>query len=230
MSSSRRILFILDLNGTILNRVKKDIPGLQEDFRVRGDAVYIRPHCREFLKSLFNLGDVAVWTSSRIENATPMVLRSFSGVLDLKKLEKSSQRINEVMFNCRAWRGELQDGEHSLAFLWSQQECDEIPQPNSYKPLFLKDLHKVWKAKRPVYTPENTIMIDDTEDKLRDHGKNHLAIPEFNLAEDPLLKSDDSTLLELRQYLTVLSKEFETSLDVRKYLADHPFSKKQITE
>jgi hypothetical protein len=109
MNAPRRLLFILDLNGTLLHRLTKSweikLAHKHCDYRVsdctvNGNQIYFRPERRQFLAKLFELGEVAVWTSALPKNAVPMVLRTFDGLLDTGKLSSLSPSI-ETMMNKR---------------------------------------------------------------------------------------------------------------------------------
>ena len=67
VSSPRRLLVILDLNGTLLFR------------RSRGGSNFTRrPHLDEFLKYLFQHHSVMVWSSARLENVVAMCDKLFT--------------------------------------------------------------------------------------------------------------------------------------------------------
>lgn len=55
-----------------------------------------------------------------------------------------------------------------LKFVFYQSRCEKIAIPGQEKPLFLKNLSEVWKS-FPQYGPENTLLIDDSDEKSRNN-------------------------------------------------------------
>lgn len=245
-----RRLIILDLNGTILNRLTHEHEfkvfrkhpivtkrALTSDITIHGSKIMFRPHRLGFLKHLLQNFDVAVWTSSRPKNAFAMVYYSFESLLDFETLRAESKRYGLTSRQVLLGQSELKAKEkeaeliqetrnrHRLAFIWTQEECDTIeqerPEGAKYvKPLRKKDLTKVWTA-FPQYSPQNTIIVDDTREKLAEHNDNHLVIPEFDVTDHEVDFTTDDHLLHLKAY-------FETLLqadphDVRDFLANKPY-------
>ena len=95
------------------------------------------------------------------------------------------------------------------------------PKPRStpfIKPLRKKDLSKIY-ATFPAYTPQTTLIIDDTSSKLADHLDNHLRVHEFNVTQHDIDFTVDKKLLQLKKYLDKLLKE--DPVDVRTFLSKH---------
>lgn len=65
----KRYLFVLDLNGTIVDSTHKKRAGVPHDTKVRFKFVYFRPHMKQFLDFLLDNFSVAIWTSNAQENA-----------------------------------------------------------------------------------------------------------------------------------------------------------------
>jgi hypothetical protein len=168
MAECRRLV-ILDLNGTILNRLTHEREmkafrlhpvvmkkALSSNVTVHGSKVIFRPHALAFLEGLFKNFDVAVWTSSRPKNAFSMVHYAFSSLLDFNLLWKQARAYD---LSCRdvllgpsdREAQQLQQqllhsttGRHSLKFVWTQHECDtiQLPQKKGGSGSFVKPLRK----------------------------------------------------------------------------------------
>ena len=144
-------LLILDLNNLLVARVYA--PSVAEehpyalDYVSRADVLHKhftwkREHLREFLDYCFAHFTVAVWSSAWRMN------------VDL---------LCEYIFQQR--RGEL-------LFEWSQEHCTVVsPHPDpqiTKKPLFEKNLSTVWDV-YPEYNAENTVILDDSDLKMRNN-------------------------------------------------------------
>jgi hypothetical protein len=224
-----RRLFIVDLNGTLLHRLTRahEVIAAKEhpkyrpaEFGVRGNPLYFRPFHYEFLKSLFDYGDVAIWTSARPKNAIPMVLRAFKGLLDIEAIKLLSSTIAEQVHRQKAVVDFVGSGTRTLKFLWTQEECDIIDSETS-EITFRKDLDKVW-MEFPEYNESNTVMVDDSMDKLRDHSENLLCIPEYLVTEASIDFTKDTALYGLSNYIKSMSMAEPN--DVREYLKSHLFT------
>lgn len=211
-----RLLFILDLNGTLLHRITKSSlralaarhPQARScDCTVNGNPIYYRVGHRSFLATLFNLGEVAIWTSAMPKNAHPMVLNLFDGLLDQDTIK---------LYNTH--QGSYRAGVNKLLFLWTQNECNVRHTPGVEKPEFRKDLDRVWRA-HPSFSADTTIMIDDSPLKLSSHRDNLIAVPEFLVTEDGIDHNKDDALAKLGRFLRGLSNSAKT---VPQYLKDHP--------
>ncbi|KAI8803888.1 hypothetical protein BJ742DRAFT_473118 [Cladochytrium replicatum] len=124
-SSSNRlpILIVLDLNGTLIDRIdkrgrrmvtsSKSAP-LKPDCVIRKTYVYLRPYLDTFLDSIFSRFHVAGWTSAIQRNAQPLA---------------------EFIFGDRVSR---------LEFLWDRSMCDQPDKESKNDFSTVKDLSKVW--------------------------------------------------------------------------------------
>lgn len=213
------ILFILDLNGTLMHRITKaqlvDVAEEHPNYRppnctVNGSPIFFRPGHHDFLRRLLGLGQVAVWTSAMPKNAHPMVMHTFNGLLTANMISRYR----------RPHDGPWREGPHELLFLWSQEQCDVRRVPGRDKPEFKKDLQRAWEA-HPRFSQKNTIIIDDSPAKVSAHTKNLIAIPEFVVTDELVDHTKDDVLLTLATYLErILSEEGLT--DVTKKLKDDP--------
>ncbi|KAJ9184414.1 hypothetical protein P3X46_004144 [Hevea brasiliensis] len=100
--------------------------------------VYKRPHCEDFLKFCFERFEVGIW-STTIEKNLNNTLECVMGRLKSK-----------------------------LLFVWGQEHCTDTgfkSLENSNKPMFLKELEKLWEkinnSRRKQYSLSNTLVIDD---------------------------------------------------------------------
>ena len=141
-----RNLVILDLNGVLIDRKyvgKASDDSEHEGTRIGHFLVYKRPGLDNFLRRLFKLFDVAVWSSAKKWNVNQLV--------DFIFCEP------EYHFS-------------DLKFVWCQEQCTRETHPDEelakVKPLFVKSLDAVWE-KFPEYNPGNTFFVDDTPEKIR---------------------------------------------------------------
>jgi hypothetical protein len=80
-------------------------------------------------------------------------------------------------------------------FIWGQSECKEVPRIQSdnpedaeknRKPIFTKPLSSVWEA-FPQYNETNTMIVDDSEEKMQENPKQCVVIvPSDDLTDDNL--------------------------------------------
>mmetsp|Transcript_2302 Transcript_2302/g.3631 ORF Transcript_2302/g.3631 Transcript_2302/m.3631 type:complete len:359 (-) Transcript_2302:103-1179(-) len=120
----QRKLLVFDVNKVLVFR------------HARTSYFKLRPHVAEFLTSMAQRYQLAVWTSMTKKSAKPVMDALF--------------HMHEIPF----------------LFCWCQNRCLTVPNEDvpSGKPLFLKDLSYIWKE-YPSYNESNTILVDDTEDK-----------------------------------------------------------------
>lgn len=185
----QRYLVIFDLNGTLLQRLKKKDGALKNrsavslySFSCNGSKVYIRPHLKRLIDDLFLLDnvDVAVWTSAQRSNADTLVKNIFGDHLS------------------------------KLKFVWARDKCTDAPmgvKTDTVK----KPLKKVWDACDGIWNDRNTVLVDDSILKAVETPRNIYHIKKFDLLidEDPLL---DIELLNLRLWI---KKIMAKSDDVR---------------
>lgn len=229
MRSQRRLLFILDLNGTLLHRLCRrpelrayydDHPNCRPaDCRFGGNHLIFRPNRQVFLERLFKLGQVAVWTSAMTKNALPMVIKTFDGILDLEYLRQQDPSFSVVMNRQRDLIQGVKTGSERLLFLWTQTECIVKQLSTSYKPEFLKDLDRVWQH-FPEYGPHNTIMVDDSVEKLARHRDNLLQIPEYIVTDAKIDFTQDVVLSQMLQTLERTQEECHHK-DIRPLLREY---------
>ncbi|RKP19095.1 hypothetical protein ROZALSC1DRAFT_22600, partial [Rozella allomycis CSF55] len=158
------------------------------DFKLPGvrDRVFLRPHTHTLLDFLFDNFKVGVWTSASHKNAMLLVNRVFG--------EKKS-KLEFVMDRqfCR------------IVSQISNTIIDHVPPKSFVKPLACKDLETFWKNQtlNPAdqFSEKNTVIIDDSTDKVCQNGINAHVIPEYDLSNASYNAQKDTVLLQLKSHL-----------------------------
>lgn len=136
----RRRLLVLDMNGLLCHRKHvSELQGIPEDIvglaQRRGNQfVWARPYADEFLRYCLERFDVAIWSS-----ATQVRLMEFMPAV-----------VAEDVYR-------------RLAFVWSQDQCDQDPQDPT---LWKKDLRRVYAQ---FQQKEDVLLLDDVVEKVRDN-------------------------------------------------------------
>lgn len=147
----RRILVILDLNGTLLFRPSRNHPSRFVE----------RPHARPFLNYCLDTFRLAIWSSARPQNVNNMVCQ----------LLTPEQRAKCVVIWARDKLG-LSDDDYNarvqvykrLSHLWNDAH--------------VRDSHPEASA-GGRWDQSNTVLVDDSFEKGRSEPYNILPIPEF---------------------------------------------------
>ncbi|KAI9346794.1 NLI interacting factor-like phosphatase-domain-containing protein [Zopfochytrium polystomum] len=202
------LLLVLDLNGTLVDKVKKGDeirfaranPLCPAPVKTIGKGkIYLRPYLDVFLDYVMSNFHVAVWTSATLKNAVEMT--SLVCQSHLPRLE----------------------------FSWNRSRCDLESRGYGSK----KDLNRIWTDldgvnRRALWSPKNTILIDDTTAKSSLNPNNHLLLPPFLVGNRSVSCRDDPCLLSIIAYLKKLKSATEAcatapaSFDVREWLAANP--------
>ncbi|XP_009353020.2 probable C-terminal domain small phosphatase [Pyrus x bretschneideri] len=199
---SRKKLVIFSLNGLIVHRVyihnKTEIPSNRTPDGTYGSyLVFKRPFCEEFMQFCFERFEVGIWSSAQEKNV--------DGVLDW------------VMGKLR----------RRLSFVWDQHECTDSglkSLENKNKPLFLKELDKVWSYFCGKYSESDTLFIDDKPYKALLNPPNTGIFLESYDAENDNDKELDPKG-ELGKYLDGLAD----AKDVQIYVKGNPFGMPAIS-
>lgn len=95
MSLTKKLLVILDFNGTVLDSTHQKRPGVFYDVKARHKFVYFRPGMHDFLNWLTNLPevDVGIWTSNIRENALVLCSLAFKKPADLAFIFSRSECV-----------------------------------------------------------------------------------------------------------------------------------------
>ncbi|KAF4338821.1 hypothetical protein FBEOM_7291 [Fusarium beomiforme] len=148
----RRILIIMDLNGTLLYRPNKRRPFNFVE----------RPHAKTFLKYCLDVFHVAIWSSARPENVNRMV----------DQLLTPEQRERVLVVWGRDSFG-LSEGDYNtkvqvykrLTTVWNNPRV-MAAHPQAHK--------------GGLWNQSNTILVDDSLEKGRSEPFNTLTLPEFS--------------------------------------------------
>ncbi|KFK39279.1 hypothetical protein AALP_AA3G223800 [Arabis alpina] len=196
----KKKLLVLSLSGLLLHRVhKKEMRNKPKnrtpDASSGPNLVYKRPFCEDFMKFCLETFEVGIWSSA---------------------CERNVDITLSIV---------LKDLQDKLLFVWDQEECTDSGYKtieNSRKPLFFKDLSKVFKCFEG-FSASNTVFIDDEPYKALRNPDNTGVFP---LKYNPSDKNDD--LLdpqgEFCSYLSDLAK----SSDVQAYIKEHSFGQPMI--
>lgn len=181
MGFPRKKLLVLDVNGLLVDTYHRNEPRPTKELpnaKVGNFYVYKRPCCDEFLQFCLENFVVGIWSSAREYNVNNLV---------------------EYIF------GKLRE---KLAFSWHQSDCTDsglrAPE-NKHKPLFLKELSKLWVKAKPdlpwnegEYGPTNTLLVDDTPYKALRNPPNTGIFPSSYTVSN---SGDDFLGSGLRNYL-----------------------------
>ena len=132
---------VLDVNGLLVERTFTALRDAQDepvepDTRVGQFHIYNRPGLQRFVAMLLERFVVGVWSSAKQHNLRGIVTHIFG------------------------------DAEERLAFVWGQEACTYAGTSGKSKPLFLKELCRVWTAPAfAAFGPNNTLLVDDDEYK-----------------------------------------------------------------
>ena len=156
--TSRRKLLVLDCNGLLFWRVRKQAPrGSSDDLSklpppnaTSGQfAIFARPHLRDFLQWCTEHFVVVVWSTAQRKNLEPMVKLAFEGL-------------------------------PPPALVLDQTDCTATGQSDGDRPLMLKELSRLWAhpqllAVAGSYGAADTILVDDSPYKTA-NNPGHTAI------------------------------------------------------
>ncbi|KAL8124043.1 uncharacterized protein LOC141717944 isoform X2 [Apium graveolens] len=197
-------LLVLDLNGLLADVVGDNSVTIKADGHVAGKKIFKRPFCEDFLQFCFNRFTVGVWSSRRKENV---------------------DKVLQVLMP--------EEDRSKLAFVWNQSHCTRTgfqTLENIDKPLFLKELPKLWKIENRKfsfkvvdYDKSNTLLLDDSPYKALLNPPYTAIFPTPYQYQD----QNDAGLGhggDLRVYLEGLA----LAEDVQEYVEQNPFGQKPI--
>ncbi|CAH8363269.1 unnamed protein product [Eruca vesicaria subsp. sativa] len=196
----KKKLLVLSLSGLLLHRVhrksNRKIPkNRSPDASCGPNLVYKRPFAEEFMKFILERFEVGIWSSACEKNVDIV--------------------LNIVLDN-------LQD---NLLFVWDQEECTNSGSTtlgNSDKPMFFKDLSKVFQYFKG-FSASNTIFIDDEPYKALLNPDNTGVFP---VSYDPTDKNDD--FLDPEGEFCAYLDDLASSSDVQDYVKEHSFGQPMI--
>jgi hypothetical protein len=194
LSSPKKLLIVLDLNGTLLVRSN------------RGSNYTPRPHVDEFLAYCLEHHALIVWSSARLQNVTAMVAQLFTAEQRAKLVEIWS-------------RSDLRLGRHfdakvqvykQLTWLWEDPEVQaSFPMPATL-PFRFED---GWKDALPTkWDQSNTVLLDDSVDKAASEPHNLLQVDEFTKEN---IGDGEDVLGRVLAYIEDLKWEADVSATMR---------------
>lgn len=202
----KKKLLILDLNGLLADIVSPPPPReYKADKIVARRAIFKRPFCSDFLRFCFERFDVGIWSSRTGRNV-------------------------DIVINCL-----MSDMKHKLLFCWDQSHCTTTSFKtieNNRKVVVFKELRKLWEKHDPNlpwekgdYNESNTLLLDDSPYKALLNPPHTAIFPysyKFHDANDNALDSGG----DIRVYL----EELDGAEHLQKYIEEHPFGQRAITE
>lgn len=199
---AKRPLLIFGLRGTLLERLhtaRVPITMPPATHVIGMHKVWIRNKAAENLKKLSESCDLAIWSSTTTRNTLPVVEAVFG-----QKPAPASQ---------------INNSENALfKFVWSREQTHpddfrrSAPVDAEDENATIKDLADVFKA-FPQYSPDATVLIDDTPSKCRGNAGNFLWISGLDGDADKLIA--DNEMSKLVEYV---EKNLLKAKDVRDVL------------
>ncbi|XP_071703231.1 uncharacterized protein [Rutidosis leptorrhynchoides] len=205
-SQPKKKLLILDIYGILVDIVDGKDATIGRDYSIGSkSAVYKRPYCDDFLDFCFKNFFVCVWSST-----TRWEMEKVLNVISKDLIER-------------------------FAFCLDQTDCintgEKTPE-NMSKPLFLKDVRKLWllyDAANPFdedfYNVTNTILLDNSPYKALCNPPYTAIFPityDYRNREDNCLGPDGN----IRKYLEKLA----ACDNVQNYIKKNPFGQEPISE
>ncbi|KAJ1657238.1 hypothetical protein IWQ61_003323 [Dispira simplex] len=216
------LLIICDLNGTLLRR--------------HMDVITPRPHLGEFMTLLLDNFHVMVWSSAVEQNVSRMVDRVFGrrreqlvGVWDRREcryITDGRHRFQTEKELTRVWYKSAQENAAPKRGKLSRINDNGRPFGGIDAPLrpVRSVLRKRGAGKGKVITwkQTNTIIIDDSPDKVGEFIANHIQVSDF---ERHFNRDENELELLLQYFLSVLPQlqkcSREPNFDVTKVLAEN---------
>jgi hypothetical protein len=169
MLPKRKLLVLLDMNGTLLLRSKNKLAGKVHDVKVLGNYCYFRNGAREFCHWLTSMNadiDICFYTSMKAASGVPLATQLVGD---------SSIYLFDQTYNKRDPAGENSwSMMRDLVRLWSTEDS-------------------------PAYghSERDTLMIDDSFAKMREYPDNVFLVPEYTEEYIATKKSAEDGALEL---------------------------------
>ncbi|KAF1731011.1 putative FCP1 y domain-containing protein [Beauveria bassiana] len=186
LSSPRRILIVMDLNGTLLHRPNKRRPS----------HFTARPHARIFMDYLLSTFSVAVWSSARPHNVQAMVASLLTPAQRQRCLVvwgRERMGLSSADYDARV------QCYKRLARVWGDRAVMAAH----------PDARGGGRGGR--WDQSNTVLVDDSAEKARSEPHNLLCIPEYlgPEAESP------HVLPQVHDYINELAWQADISQYIR---------------
>ncbi|KAJ8602557.1 hypothetical protein CTAYLR_008353 [Chrysophaeum taylorii] len=183
----RQVLVLLDMNGTVLVRSKKRL-GRAPDAKLNDVNYYLREHASALVDRLLsNVSVVLAFYTSMRESSARPAITALSGGRDVELYEREFNKVDPL-------------GENH----WDT----------------MRDLEKIWGTLGKAgagFDATNTIVVEDTERKMREHPHNVIVVPSFT---EDMVGLDDA----LRPLAGFLEALLAAEGDVRDFLVTRVFA------
>jgi hypothetical protein len=171
-----RLLLVMGLRGALLERLRfSDAATPPPELTAGAFKIWMRPKAIEVLEDLQAECDLAVWSSTTRPNSDLVTNAAFPA-----------------------------DGKVQMKFVWSRENtvADDFRRSIIVDPddefATIKDAKLVWRH-YPQYTPQRTVLIDDTPSKVRRTMDNFLWLSTFGEAE--VAAGGDDELQRMRDFI-----------------------------
>lgn len=185
------LLLVLDLHGLLVERIANQEWSKRREaqtlcnyaFTQKNHFVWTRPHVETFLEFAYCRHDIAVWSSAQPHTITGLL----NGLSDHFEMRPSLRS--------------------RLQFVWDRSKCRLDPDSGPYATL--KHMHDFWDFPGfdDRYSSKNTLLLDDSETKLRHCPLSGLLVPEYKAGILGERYSRDDTLLWVLLYVEYLLTE-----------------------
>lgn len=145
---SLKQLIIFDLNGVLVRAYPREQAiniTKKPSMYLKYKKIYFRPGLSTFIDKCLESFEIGIWSCFQMNNIKPILRKS----IGQNRMDK-------------------------LLFIWDQSWCSMEGHVTNLqgqtKPALLKDLSKVWET-YPQYGPKNTLLIDDSEYKLKNNPR-----------------------------------------------------------
>jgi hypothetical protein len=194
LTGPKKLLIVLDLNGTLLVRSN------------RGSNYTPRPHVDEFLAYCLEHHKLIIWSSARPHNVNPMVAHLFN--------RKQYAKLVAVWH-----RDHLRLGLHynekvqvykQLTWLWKDAVVQASFPTEAPAPFEIEDGLK--ESPSTKWDQSNTVLLDDSTDKAASEPYNLIRVDEFTKENKD---EEDEILSRVMAYLEDLKWEADVSAAIR---------------
>ncbi|KAF8948777.1 hypothetical protein BGZ47_002750 [Haplosporangium gracile] len=204
VTKPRTLLVVLDLNGTLFYRAKNNKRNVTP-----------RPHLQSFLDFLFKHCKVMVWSSAQPHSVETMLSCGFGD--RVPKLDRvwtrKDFRLSEHDYNKKVLT--IKD----LEFIWNAIKTEKASTAlKGAAAATVVDGNKALEEQPEVFDQTNTVLIDDSFDKVQLQPYNGVQLLDFD--EDLARAGTDCELLKVRRYL----EELIYQKNVSAYMRVYPFN------
>jgi len=231
------LLVILDVNGALLMRVHRASNSVlntlnqirKYDCILNNRYIWLRPYLDPFLKYLLNRHSVGVWSSMQTQNVTATVNEVFHihQCLPPNALYKESMKwdVGSLAHGLSELSVSSEQSQHKLEFVFDRLATEPDPRgPKAHSTL--KNLSQVWKFKGgKLYSADTTVIIDDSDEKLRLQPRNLVKVPEFETEDGSNVDLlGDDALIWLAMYIELITNGGILVGDVREKIGAVSFA------